>query len=104
MSSDHVVSRVHDLLEEHGDMAAEEITKRLAEQGVALTVMSPESVESYERDGEEVMLVRGGSHWAISTDALEARMRRQMTGLRKNGDGTWTAVDDVNGAILRGDA
>ena len=34
MSSDHVVSRVHDLLEEQGDMTAEEITKRLAEQGV----------------------------------------------------------------------
>lgn len=93
MNGKHVMESARELVVEEGPMTADEIAGRLAETGAAVAVISPECIEEYDRDGETVKLVRGGTHMAISTRALENRMRKQMTGLRKNGDGTWRAVD-----------
>jgi len=101
----HVLEEVRDIVPYGEPMSSEDIVRELADRGAAIAVISPESVETYERDGETVTLVRGGAHRALSADALDERLGKHLSGFTRNTMGRWEKLDIVEAAdrFARGD-
>jgi len=90
----HFTELVRALLVEEGPLDSDAIAELLAERGDAVAVIDPESVETYERDGGEVTLVRGGSLRAVSPRAVDGRLGKWRSGFRRTRSGEWELEDD----------
>lgn len=94
----HLLDIVREIVDYDTPMEPADIVKELADRDEALAVIAPESVETYERDGETVTLVRGGAHRALSARALDDRLGKQLSGFKRTTMGRWEKIDRVETA------